>query len=248
MYNFQTIKESISPKDVAMKYLGNPSRKSNGRNWYSSPFRRDSTPSFVADEKGFYDFGDNQYYDIIGLVSKIFNIHLKNAAILIAKDFNLTHLEDSISHEQIEKIKIRRIEQIEKKEEIERFYCLLENFIINEIKVSNHEIYYLDKIFCECNLLSINEEDKIMYSDYLADQVFRLEEYKENLSRILSGINNCSKEEVYKFFKENDFDYKHYIKEKAKFFANFADEDEVKEYRNLGLHSRCLTEQDTMEL
>ena len=235
MYNFQKIRELVSPKEIAMRYLGTPIRQSNGKNWYSSPFRRDTIPSFVADEKGFYDFGDNQYYDIIGLVSKMYNIHYKNAAELIVKDFNLTSVENTILPIEIKNLKKIRKEQVEIRNNMEKFCNNMEKYIIDEIKVSNLEIFYIGKNFFDYNSLKI--KDKLEYIDYLTDRAFELEDYKQDLAIVLSAMNRCTKEEIYEIYKKSNIDYQTQIKKLAKILYKYSDESEISEYRNLGLQS-----------
>lgn len=84
------IKQIVNPIDLARRYLGQPIHESGYRVWYKSPFRAEErTASFLATERGFYDFGTGQYYDVISFVMNKFNCDFKTACEILEKDYGI---------------------------------------------------------------------------------------------------------------------------------------------------------------
>lgn len=66
---------SIPLEDILSYYGHNPSRHFGGYDMYSSPFRRDSSPSFKVfkEENRWYDFGEGTHGRAVDLVMRIEN-------------------------------------------------------------------------------------------------------------------------------------------------------------------------------
>ena len=71
--------------------MGTPISKRNGKYWYKSPFRAEErTASFCVSEKGFYDFGTSEYYDVIEFIKKICNCDFKMAISILKTQYGIT--------------------------------------------------------------------------------------------------------------------------------------------------------------
>ncbi len=71
--------------------------------WYKSPFRAEErTPSFCVSERGFYDFGISQHYDVIEFVKNIMHCDFQTAVKTLENYYG-------ISTSQYETDDIRRI-------------------------------------------------------------------------------------------------------------------------------------------
>ncbi|MCD7863469.1 MAG: CHC2 zinc finger domain-containing protein [Lachnospiraceae bacterium] len=81
---FQTVKEAVTAKDVAMYY----GIRVNRSNMACCPFHDDHHPSMKVD-KGFICFACGEKGDVITFVSKLFGLSPYEAAKKIAADFNV---------------------------------------------------------------------------------------------------------------------------------------------------------------
>lgn len=90
MFNmFEEVKQHLKPTQVVKFYIGEGQYKA-GAYWYVSPFRREKTASFCAnDKKGIHDFGDNTHYDIVSFTSKLFNLSNTDTIKKLIQDFDL---------------------------------------------------------------------------------------------------------------------------------------------------------------
>lgn len=72
---------SIPLEDILSYYGHNPSRHFGGYDMYSSPFRRDSSPSFKVfkEENRWYDFGEGTHGRAVDLVMRIENCSFPEA-------------------------------------------------------------------------------------------------------------------------------------------------------------------------
>ena len=73
---------NLIPLENILSYYGhNPSRHFGGYDIYSSPFRRDSSPSFKVfkDENHWYDFGEGTHGRAVDLVMRIENCSFPEA-------------------------------------------------------------------------------------------------------------------------------------------------------------------------
>lgn len=88
---YEQIKNSVTNKQVAIHYLGQPDKVSANCILYSSPFRKDKNPSFAVNDKGFIDFGAKEYSgDMIQFVKQLKGCQYPyEAAKIIIKDMEL---------------------------------------------------------------------------------------------------------------------------------------------------------------
>ena len=88
---YEQVKNSVTNKEVAIHYLGQPVRKSANYLLYSSPFRKDKNPSFAVNDKGFIDFGDKEHCgDMIQFVKQLKGCQYPHeAAKIIVEDLGL---------------------------------------------------------------------------------------------------------------------------------------------------------------
>jgi hypothetical protein len=112
--NFELVKQIVTPKQVATKYLGSPARWGNTY-MYKSPFRNEKTPSFaVNDTKGFTDFASGWHSDMFGFVKELFNIKDRYEAMkVIVNDFNIAIGVNTVSKKEyvtlLEEKKVNKI-------------------------------------------------------------------------------------------------------------------------------------------
>lgn len=99
--------------------------------WYKSPFRAEErTPSFCVSERGFYDFGISQYYDVIEFVKNIMHCDFQTAVKTLENYYG-------INTNQYETNDIRRIlrEQQEHnkryRQKVEKWYTDNYGYIVN---------------------------------------------------------------------------------------------------------------------
>ncbi|MEG2235203.1 MAG: CHC2 zinc finger domain-containing protein [Clostridia bacterium] len=85
--SFELVKQAVTPKQVATKYLGSPAKWGNTY-MYKSPFRNEKTASFaVSDIKGFTDFASGWHSDMFGFVKELYTLSNRHVALKIkAKD------------------------------------------------------------------------------------------------------------------------------------------------------------------
>lgn len=127
----QKLKSLISPLDVAIKYLGNPIRKTSAGSWYKSPFRNERTASFlVNNQRGFHDFGTSKHYDVISFIEEYYTIDFKTATKVLIIDFNL--IEDSESNELSNYLIKRKKEEVEIERKIDEWYYKKFNELCDE--------------------------------------------------------------------------------------------------------------------
>ena len=86
---------SIPLEDILSYYGHNPSRHFGGYDMYSSPFRRDSSPSFKVfkEENRWYDFGEGTHGRAVDLVMRIENCSFPEAMRL-----SLIHISEPTRH------------------------------------------------------------------------------------------------------------------------------------------------------
>ena len=74
------VKQVISPKDLALKLLGEPARRQGDALWYKSPFRAEErTASFEVTDISFHDFGTSEHFDVIGFAERYWSCSFKEA-------------------------------------------------------------------------------------------------------------------------------------------------------------------------
>ena len=156
MSMFELVKESVTCKEIAEKYLGKPKTIKSNRWWYYSPFREETAPSFIADEKGFHDFGECWHGGQIDLVARLFNITPFEAVKVIVKDFGLSVNE----YESAYIVELRKKEREERRKAVEqlelwfnRVYCkLCDKFQEFELCKEHLSKYPVAKCYVEIDL------------------------------------------------------------------------------------------------
>lgn len=83
---FDSIRDSVTARDVAEFY----GLKVNRYGKAACPFHNDRNPSMKVDKR-FYCFGCGEKGDAVDLVSKLFGLTLKDAAMKIADDFGISY-------------------------------------------------------------------------------------------------------------------------------------------------------------
>jgi len=88
---FKTVKDNVSILEAIERYGLNPIRKGQYY-WLNCPFHAERTPSLCIypETESFHCFGCGAHGDVIDFVSKLFNIPLRDAALELANNFNLT--------------------------------------------------------------------------------------------------------------------------------------------------------------
>ena len=112
--NVLELKYNIKPKELAVRFIGEPKRKVGQRWWYNSPFRNETQPSFVVSDKGFHDLGDNWSGDIIDFTQRIYGIDFKRAIEYLKSIYGFT--ESEYETNRIKKIKQLQLKQRQEKE------------------------------------------------------------------------------------------------------------------------------------
>ena len=182
MNNFRYIKSIVTPKMIALKYIGYP-KKNNGNTWfYYSPLRtKERTPSLaVNDKKGITDFGTGKNYDIFSFVSNLFNCNLYKACDIIAFDFNIS-IDKKISKNSIKIYK----NQIEEKK-------------IIEDKINNwyeNTYTYLTNIYKEFRKIKFEYSNDF---NNVLPFVYKKELYYESLVDLFYNADAKTKLELYK--------------------------------------------------
>lgn len=85
---FEIVKESVTARDAAEVY----GLKINHNGMAICPFHDDRNPSMKIDQR-YYCFGCGAKGDVIDYVSNLFGLSLKDAALKLAKDFNIAYEE-----------------------------------------------------------------------------------------------------------------------------------------------------------
>ncbi len=172
------LKQLITPKEVAIRYLGRPIKETSGYFWYKSPFRNEEHPSFAVNDRGFIDFGLSWRGDIIEFTIKYFSIDFKRALNFLADDFGIATSE--YETEEIRKIKYEQ-RQAEKRyrEKINSWYNETFGRICDKYK-EWEEIrrIYDGKIWLEAYQIAIN---KSCFYEYLIEYFNENDRNKEKL-------------------------------------------------------------------
>lgn len=185
MDNPAKIKELLEPIAIAKHYLGTPNKVQRNRLWYKSPFRNERTPSFMVNEKGFHDFGDNWHGDIIDFVRKYYNTDFRTAMKILSSDFNLPE-DEKMSKEFKAYIKQQR-------EEEKKVQQAIENWFITTLSSLCNKLHNWQKI----NSYTSGEALKIGYAkeqylEYLIDIfIDATDNEKIELYRSREEINKC---------------------------------------------------------
>lgn len=130
---FKQVKMYLKPTEVVTYYLGEGTLKADSY-WYKSPFRKEKTASFCANNrKGIHDFGDNTHYDIISFVEKLFDIGPKQAVRRLITDFKLPiETEDNrpkiYQMRDLALFKMKRAQELSEQRAKEDYYETLFNF------------------------------------------------------------------------------------------------------------------------
>ena len=183
---FAEIKDRVSAKDIAYRYLGNPHKRIGDKLWYPSPFRQEKIPSFVVSDS-FHDFGENWHGDGVDLVGRLYNMKPADAAKMIAKDFGIAY-ENEYESEYI--IKLRKKER----EERENAKRMLEEWF-------NDTYDGLCDIYDMYRLAEKVLEKKIVAKCLLQSDIDRLEYV---MDKFISAKTTEDKLEIYKNREEID--------------------------------------------
>ena len=179
--NTQELKQLVTPREVAIRYLGRPVKTTSGYYWYNSPFRNETHPSFAVDDRGFIDFGLGWNGDIIDFCMKYFSIDFKGAIQFIGNDFGIATTNEYETAE-IRKIKYEQ-RQAEKKhrETVKKWYNTTFGKLCDKYK-EWEEIrrIYDGKIWLEAYAIALN---KLCFYEYLIEYFNENDKDKESLYR-----------------------------------------------------------------
>lgn len=116
------LKQNINPKDLAIKLLGEPTRRQGNTFWYKSPFRAEErTASFEVTDKSFHDFGTSEHFDVIGFAQRYWHCSFKEAVKMLQRMYGLT--DNEYENEQIRaEIERHRREMAEYRAKIEAWF------------------------------------------------------------------------------------------------------------------------------
>lgn len=139
---FQAVKEAIKTRDAAEFY----GLKVNSSGMAICPFHNDHDPSMKVDQR-FHCFGCRADGDVIDFTARLFNLNRREAAIQLAKDFDIAYEEGIIYHKSKESRaeKEWKIQQKVKETELNvyRIYCqylhLLEKWKLEYAPVNREE-------------------------------------------------------------------------------------------------------------
>ena len=181
---YEQIKNSVTNKEVAIHYLGQPVRKSANYLLYSSPFRKDKNPSFAVNDKGFIDFGDKEHCgDMIQFVKQLKGCQYPHeAAKIIVEDLGLNiTIPENIKNVKEKKSKKKFSELcFEKGNKSNNIICMFDSQKYNS-KPAKEQIGYIK-----------NRISKLRMQEY------RLEEIENNIINgmtiIPSGIKGNAQE------------------------------------------------------
>ena len=181
---YEQIKNSVTNKEVAIHYLGQPVRKSANYLLYSSPFRKDKNPSFAVNDKGFIDFGDKEHCgDMIQFVKQLKGCQYPHeSAKIIVEDLGLNITIPEIMKNIKEKKSKKKINELyfEKGTKTNNIICMFDSQKYNS-KPAKEQIGYIK-----------NRISKLRMQEY------RLEEIENNIINgmtiIPSGIKGNAQE------------------------------------------------------
>lgn len=181
---YEQVKNSVTNKEVAIHYLGQPVRKSANYLLYSSPFRKDKNPSFAVNDKGFIDFGDKEHCgDMIQFVKQLKGCQYPHeAAKIIVEDLGLNiTIPENIKNVKEKKSKKKFSELcFEKGNKSNNIICMFDSQKYNS-KPAKEQIGYIK-----------NRISKLRMQEY------RLEEIENNIINgmtiIPSGIKGNAQE------------------------------------------------------
>lgn len=210
MDKFKQIKELVSPIDVALKIIGTPDKSTSNKLWYKNPIREERTASLAVDKVGFYDFGINKFYDVISFTSEYLGLKPLEAVDVLSSYFNIKLDDNTLSKEEIERIKAERKIKREHENKVKDFINNFEKFVITEIKDVTRNIKELD-LYCNLCQKFMNEADtkegKKIFMDNITESVeesFNLSTYRENLiyiDTIIDDLNFKQKERLFELNK-----------------------------------------------
>ena len=147
------ILKSISAKEVAEKYLGEP-EKVIGKSWYyATPFRENviSNPTLVVNDNYIIDMGGDFKGNIINFVAELKDVSFVEALRIIAKDFDITNLADVlVGNEITTKVVKKKIEKtiLEVGENAEEVIVMFDNEPYNRKPTSEEMGKIKEKIPC----------------------------------------------------------------------------------------------------
>ena len=186
---FEKVKSIVTPKDLALKVLGTPVKRSGNTLFYYSPLRlKEKTPSFaVNDKKGFTDFGVGKNYDIFSFIAELYNCNIKKSCILIANMYGID-IDTKISDKNLKLLK----RQMEEK-----------NIIQNTINTWHNDMYdVFTSIYKQYRDIRIS----LPSNSTLLPFIYKKEQYFEALVDLFYDNNPKSKLILYKN-KERFKDY-----------------------------------------
>lgn len=176
----------LDNKEVVEHYLGEGIARGDSIA-YSSPFRKDSNPSFSVSDKYISDFGDKNFIgkNIVDFVARYKNVSKEQAIDIIKKDFQI---DDNITYSK--STSKRKSNQSNSKTK-------------NAIKVSVAE--KIDKIVCMFDEFEFSEKPKGYEVGGIKNRInenqfkgYTLDEIKQNIvlgkTTIPSGIKGSAKE------------------------------------------------------
>lgn len=132
---FEKVKSIVTPKNLALKILGTPVKRSGNTLFYYSPLRlKEKTPSFaVNDKKGFTDFGTGKNYDIFSFISELYNCNIRKSCDIIASEFNID-IGFKTNKKNIDILKKQMEEQLIIQEKINNWCDYMYNVLTNIYK------------------------------------------------------------------------------------------------------------------
>ena len=138
MVSVKEIKAWVKPKDVALRYLGEPISRKGDKLWYKSPFRpEERTESFIADDRGFYDFGTSKFYDVISFIEALFKCDFKEAVEILSRDYGLS--DNEYENPRIMQYLKRQQEENRKyTEKVEKWFSDF-SVLVDKLWQENHE-------------------------------------------------------------------------------------------------------------
>lgn len=170
---FKLLKESITPLQVAQRYLGKPNRMG----FYISPFRREKTASFkVSNEKGFHDFGDSTHYDIISFTSKYFNCTIKEACDILSRDFGIGMQQENDYTKFLRK---QREQEERLKKKIEIWYNELYDYFTSKYKTFRNCYFIL--LDSKYNESLKNVTTQMLLYDWLCDYLYEIDTLEDKI-------------------------------------------------------------------
>jgi len=202
--NTLQLKSQVSNKDIARHFLGSPVKTTSAGDWYLSPFRNETVPSFLVSEKGIHDFGSSEHFDSIGLIQKLLNISFKQALEVIAREFGI-YEEDKPNPRLQKYLNDRRMQKAYITEKLNEWY----NLSFTKLKTAYSTFTELETRL-QGNVLIPNFENRLdkgkiaerfyeKYGDslaYIYDQKTKIDVLEEEF------VDIADKEKLYEYYSK----------------------------------------------